>query len=630
MRLPKGITAAGDERSEPPNGRAQLHSVAIASLSPAGAAPDAGESAAQAGSEALLRRAPMAYVWNQIGSLWLFFSSFLLTLVVARGLGQTHYGIFAEALTVFNTAVYLAAFGLEDAATVFVPRALAAVGPLATATLIRRLLVSRIIGVLVIGAGIAVLIPGLAHLLATTYTPAAVYFVGLSHLPGLDSLALAVAAYVAGAGMMNLLGAIFTALLRTRLTLVVGGLAQLANVGGVLMITRYGGGVGGVLWVLAAATWAASIVYFLLLAPYLRVLQQPSQQLADSQVDATPTAQARADGRFAPVLRLGGAAWLTNLITSALLKQSAVSLLQYFVVSAVAIGYFTLAFQLAHAAAYLLVAGLGGVGLAALAAAYVGQQRGHLTVAWRTICKTQMLLAVPLLAFCAPHADAIALFLYGRRYTAVGGLLTIFILFTLLQRLAGGGTHQAALYVLGRQGLAFVFQFGGLVLTLALGYLLIPLLTTRLGTLGGPAGALIAVGAGQVGVEIAQLIAVSRSLRRSYPNGFGARLCLALVPPTLLSGMWRPMVPHMIVSWLMTAPSWLSWLSTSSLLSPLYELVGAGTWFVLLLPVCLAITRPLDREDIELLAQVNPRLARLLSPIASHAASADRQLRRPA
>ena len=158
---------------------------------------------------------------------------------------------------------------------------------------------------------------------------------------------------------------------------------------------------------------------------------------------------------------------------------------------------------------------------------------------------------------------------------------------------------------------------GGLTVTLALGWLLIPLLTTRLGTLGGPAGALIAVGAGQVGVEIAQLLAVSRSLRRRYPIGFGARLCLALLPPTILSGLWRPVVPHIVMSWLLAAPSWLSWLASSSLLSPLYELLGAGLWFVLLLPVCLALTRPLDREDIELLAQVNPRLARLLSPFAA-------------
>ena len=55
---------------------------------------------------------------------------------------------------------------------------------------------------------------------------------------------------------MNLLGAIFTALLRTNLTLGVGGMAQLLNVVGVLLITRYGGGVNGVLWVLrTGAPW---------------------------------------------------------------------------------------------------------------------------------------------------------------------------------------------------------------------------------------------------------------------------------------------------------------------------------------------------------------------------------------
>src|SRR5712691_10294848 len=74
---------------------------------------------------------------------------------------------------------------------------------------------------------------------------------------------------------------------------------------------------------------------------------------------------------------------------------------------------FGLAFEMGHPAAFLFVAGLGGVGLAAMAAAYARQQMAHLATAWRTVAKLQVVLAVPLVAFCVPHADAIMGVLYG-------------------------------------------------------------------------------------------------------------------------------------------------------------------------------------------------------------------------
>src|SRR5215469_2173693 len=124
--------------------------------------------------EDLLRRAPMAYLWNQIGSLWLYAASFLLILVLTRALGRAGYGYYSAALTIFNTAVYLAAFGLEDAATVFLPRTLAKEGRAATWSLMRRILIARVICSSIIGIGIVLVIPLFAHLIGLTKLPASV------------------------------------------------------------------------------------------------------------------------------------------------------------------------------------------------------------------------------------------------------------------------------------------------------------------------------------------------------------------------------------------------------------------------------------------------------------------------
>src|SRR5258708_2339566 len=200
---------------------------------------------------------------------------------------------------------------------------------------------------------------------------------------------------------------------------------------------RWGG--DGVMGALGIVTWLAPIVYLVLLLPLLRA----------SATGAAPASSAERV-RFAPVLRLGGTAWLTNLISGALLKQTAVSLLQYFLIGVGTIGYFHLAFQLSHAAAFLLIAGLGGVGMAAMSAAFVAARHDGLTLAWRSVSKAQILLAVPVLAFFFVNANTIAVLLYTPANAAVGPLTPIFLVFNIAQRLPGGGSHPPAAYLLRR------------------------------------------------------------------------------------------------------------------------------------------------------------------------------------
>ena len=539
----------------------------------------------------LLRRAPSAYLWNQLGSLWLFAASFLLSLIAARGLGKEPYGIFAIGLTFFNTAVYAAAFGLEDAATVFVPRTLAERGRAATGALLRRIMLTRALSVLLICAAVYIVVPPLRAWLLSQSFPGAHGVAAALYIPDFPALALPLVVYIAGTGMMNMLGALFTALLRTRLTLVVGGLAQVGNVVGVLVAARLGYGVAGVIWALGLVAWAAALVYFALLLPLLRMHKT-----------AAPSSEPTA---FSPVLRLGATAWLTNLISGALLKQSAVSLMLYFFVAAPAIGYFNLAFQLSHAAAFLLIAGLGGVGMAAMAAAFSGEDRVGLATAWRSVSKAQMLLAVPVLAFFFVRADAITLLLYGADYAPVGVLMQVFLVFNIAQRIAGGGSHQAALYVLGRQRWAFAAQVVGLLLTVAVGAALIP----QKGIFAAPGGALIAVGAGQVVVELLQLALAWRLLRRAYPIQFGLRVVLALAPAVLVAAALR-VDSSSVVSGIVGAGDF-----TPSIVGAI-NLTIAGIIFTAVLIGGMLIARPVEGDDVALLAQFNPRLRPMLAPFA--------------
>ncbi len=89
-------------------------------------------------------------------ALWYFATSFLLSIVITRGLNNVDFGIYTVLTTIIGTITFICAIGLEDTATVFLLRIFTNDGSAATGTLIRRLLVTRVLIIGVVGLGIAV------------------------------------------------------------------------------------------------------------------------------------------------------------------------------------------------------------------------------------------------------------------------------------------------------------------------------------------------------------------------------------------------------------------------------------------------------------------------------------------
>lgn len=514
----------------------------------------------------LIRRAPSGYLWNQAFSLWLFASLFLYQFVITRLLPVPEKGVYELVLTPANFAVYLAALGLESAGSVYLPRALAEGGPAQAMAVAIRLVLVRLLAVLAVAGAILWGLPALAYLLSHLTVPGSADLARTMSHPVLLAHRIPLAGYVVGVGMANLLAALLTALLRTRVVFIVGGLAQALTIGlAYLLVGPLHRGADGALAALAWPGVFMAVVYAFALAQELK---------------AQPT---RLHQRvLGGVMRLGMAAWLADLANGSLIKLIAVTQLAL-VVSHAQIAYFGIAFEMGHAAAFLFVAGLGGVGLAAMAAAYAHKQRTQLAIAWRTIAKLQMLLAVPLVAFCVPHADAIMRVLYGPSYAVAGPLLALFLGLNALVRLAGGGAHDAALYVLGRQNWVVVSRWGSLGVLAVGDVLLIPRF--------GAAGALLAVGLAQVAAEVFLLLLARVALARPYPIPFMLRVLGALLPALVITILWRP--------------------------TSFVGLVLAGVVYALIFLVCLRLVRPLDTEDATLLRQVSAPLRAILQPFAT-------------
>ena len=503
----------------------------------------------------LLKRTPGSYLLNQVYGLWVFGSLFLLTVLVTRKLSVAEYGVYAVSLAAFNTIAYIVALGLEDATTTFVPRVFAEHGKAAAAVLIRRLLVLRL-AILVLSLTVMLLaLPALASLIvAIPYSGTAGIAAGLRD-PVLLSHITPIAVYVLGNGVSGLITAVCASLMRMRFVFVVGGLTQLALLVLSFFVLQLGWGTNGVLWLFAICSLFNAAAFLFWLTPFLFERKRPQTYVQAMK----------------PVVQLGISAWLTNLVTGALLKQVSIILLGVFLVSIVQIGYFNLSFQLAHAASLLLVSGFGGVGGAALAAAFVGRNYDRLARSWQALIKIETLLAAPVLVFCLFNAQIIAHALYGANYDAVGPLLAIFLFFNVLVRVLGAADNQYALYVVGKPKLVVLSQWLGLVAVVVVGVLLIPH--------WGPAGALVADGLAQVLIGALLLAFLWPVLPRKFPLGFTMKFLLGLTLAALPGILWHP---------------------ASRLL------IGvSGVIFLLLCIGFFIIIKPLSAEDLELIGSSN-------------------------
>ena len=382
--------------------------------------------------EQLIRRAPTGYLWNQAGSLWLFLSLLLFEVVIRRSLPKSETNVFDLVSTIANLGFYIASLGLASAGTVFLPRALAEGGPALALALANRLVTIRLLFSLLVGATVAWGLPELITLADNTgWQPG----MDLAHSYIIQAMLdhrFAIAAYVVCIGTSTLLSTLLIALVYTRIVFIIGGLGQLMMLlVSYLLVRPLNAGVDGALAAQAIPSAITALIFALALR---RVL------------GAKPNS--KGFHLLRPTLRLGIAAWLADLPNSSLVQPLAIG--QLAAVAPSELLYFKSTYQMGDAGARFFTDGLGGISMASMSVAYEGGL-GSLATSWRTVSKLQVLLGVPLVAFCMPHATAIMRLLFGVNYAQSGPLLATFLALNGLNQLLGGSTHEWALYVLGRQ-----------------------------------------------------------------------------------------------------------------------------------------------------------------------------------
>lgn len=506
------------------------------------------------GAHHLLKRTPNSYLLNQAYSLWVYVSLFLLTVLLTHKLSRNDYGVYAVAATAFNTIAYIVAFGLEDATTTFVPRLLAEHGQATAAALIRRLLAIRVVTLSLCFGLLLFSLPALAALFASIPTPFTANMAAGLRSPDVQMHIAPIAFWVLASGLFSLLNAVYAAVMRMKVVFVVGGLSQIFLLALGFITLQLGWGIDGILWLQGLVTFGGTLLFALWQAPLLFSRGASYHQ------------------PMAPVFRLGISAWFTNLVSGALLKQISVILLLYFGTTLAQQADFNTSFQLTDGANLLLVSGFGGVGVSALAAAFIGKNFYRLSRVWQTLIKIETLLSVPGLVFCLFNAQNIMVALYGPQYASAGELFAIFLSLNLVVRMLGMTIHQSTLFVMSRSRFVVLAQWAGLIAVIALGLLLTPS--------WGPAGALVADGVARLVTCGLMLAFLWKDLPLKYPLVFSLRLLVAVMLAALPMLLFHPSTKFMLV---------------------LFALV-----FIILSVGILMLIRPLSQEDVKMVQEVKP------------------------
>ena len=540
----------------------------------------------------LIRRGPSGYLWNQAGSLWLFVSLLLFEVVIRRSLPQAQTNVFDLISTEANLGFYIASLGMANAGMVYLPRALAEGGPGQAMALAIRLVLLRVAMALLVGIVIVWGLPVLAAAAISTGWPAAAGPMSSFAVQALLQHRAAIAAYVVCVGSTTILSALLIALVRTRTIFIIGALSQLVQLALAYVFIRLTSqGVDGALIAQSVPAAVTALIYAFVL---WRVLKAPPDMTG---------------GAFlGPAMKLGVASWLADLPNSSLVQP--VALGQLSAVAPTQLLFFKSTYQMGDAGARFFTDGLGGVSMAIMSASYAGKRRDALATGWRTVNKLQVLLAVPLVVFCVPHAAAIMTLLFGHLYAQSGPLLAVFLVVNGLIQLFGGATHEWTLYVLGRQNWVVLSRWGTLAVLALTGIVLVP----RYFALG----ALLAVGIGRLVAEVFLLVLARRGVARPYPFGFIWRILLALVPAAIVTLLWQPEAAIAgIVARLTWVPQTLRTVGAQGA-----SLAVEAVIFFAIFIACLRLIRPLDDDDAALLAQVPRWLRRTLAPFGGAPATA--------
>lgn len=437
-----------------------------------------------------LKRISNAFFWNHINKIIGYLLDFVLSIVLARGLGDYYFGVYSELFNFIFLFSLICSFGIDTAINVYIPKS--SDKPGVVSNLLRKTLI----------------LIGIASLIMVLF----LVFLGepiseLINSPELGDLLKIAAFYIILYNFLIIAQIILVSVYATRFLFFANSILKLLFIFSAYILLVRGGRIQDVIIAFIVISLFISAAYFGKVFKYLK----PRIANAD----------------FFAYFKFGLIAWITKFINYLLGRYFDIFLLGYFAVSKEEIGYYNIAFSITLALVYFFTSGFGGLSIAAFSEFEKKNNRVSIAKGWLGVTKICIFFTVPAFTYMISNAKPIISIIYSDTYLGSVNLFQIFAVFFLFSVVIGSGINSSVLYSINKEKIVLYLRSTMGLVNVMLDILLIPKYRAM--------GAIVATGISTVGIIGLENLFVRKYVAIKYPFIFLTKIILASLISFLIS-----------------------------------------------------------------------------------------------
>jgi len=498
-------------------------------------------------SDNLAKKYYKSLAWNQLRQFILYPLTFLLSIVLARGLGANNYGIYVGLIAIKGILELFSSLGFEGVSSISLAQMQPYKEQPKASYFIRKLLIIRIL-VTLLTLCIFLLTPKqLCKLI-----------VGKNMIEDGGLLIIVVAIYFFIANLNLLSMSFYKGLLRFKRLCFIDIISYSASLILCILVLNFTKNLNIVFGVLIFTQIAIAILYFTGLKSFL---------IGKST-----------KFNFKKINSLSINLFATRIAQYALGYQKDLLLIGFFLQDPKRLAFYHIASRLAEAFNSLLTLGFGEVTLPSFSETYFKKGKEGLNKIWLTFIKLEIILTFPSLIFAIANGRHIIQITYSEQFLQAVPAFQLFCAMMLLSNgFLGGGTNQKVLYAMNKQSLVLLVIVIAGLLNIIIAIALIPR-------------------HGIIGAAIATCLAV-----------FTWRFSEFLISVMLIKAKF----PFLFTCKIITATliSYYS-ISQFIRVTGIFSIIVSGLVFSLIYIGVLYIVKPLSNEDLRGLSNINQKLVK--------------------
>jgi len=425
-----------------------------------------------------------AFFWNHANKVVGFFLDFVLSIILARGLGTYVYGVYSELINVTVFFSLICSLGLDTALNVFIPKYRNDQAKL-SALIKKTFVVFTLIAVMVC---------------------LSIFFLGqligeVINSPEIKNHLIFVSSYIFFYTFIIIAQSILLSLFDTKFLFFANTLYKLMIIAASFFLVRFGFNLREIFIAFIVSSIVVSIAYLINFQSFFRA----KKVIIDTY----------------DYFKFGIIILLTKFLNYILGRYFDIFLLGYFNVEKEQIGFYNIAFSTILALSFMFTSGFTGIALSAFSD--LAMKKNYLGIArgWITLTKISIFFCLPIFLFVLIDAKSILALAYSNAYIDSARLLQVFGGLFLVSILIGSGANSTVLYSVKKEKSVLTLRAIIGLVNIVLDIMLIPHYKAL--------GAVIATGISTVLIIFSEYILLKKEIDINYPWTFLLKMCGASV-----------------------------------------------------------------------------------------------------